>query len=133
MAPSMEPHKLDAFPYTTDSWDSDDKIIINNKKEFWEFLSLGNAPIGAKYTNGINVAFSPNNLRDRESFLLIQRYSLSKEMGVAPFPGSFGEQPAYWLDAYTIIQHNLDSAQERKSAKEKLKESMIKLDGSRKL
>ena len=34
---------------------------------------------------------------------MLQRYSYSEQFHIAPYPGSYTEQPAVWVDAVGII------------------------------
>ena len=116
MAPPLEePNPKDTFPYEALDFETGDRIKINTREEVWEHIAGWPVPDEFKYSRAINRLISPKNIIDTESQSLIKMYDYCKEMGTAPFPGSYGDQPTYWLDARDIIVHNLASAQEAKA------------------
>ena len=41
----------------------------------------------------------------------IERYIYSEQFGISPYPGSYGEQPAKWVDRAFIIKNALAKKQ----------------------
>ena len=41
----------------------------------------------------------------------IERYIYSEQFGISPYPGSYGEQPAKWVDRAFIIKSALAKKQ----------------------
>ena len=59
--------------------------------------------------------FSCNNLiLDRDAQKDISRYIYSKDFGISPYKGSYGEQPKLWIEK-TFILKNLMQRQENKA------------------
>ena len=48
-----------------------------------------------------------NHLYDKKIQRLVQRYFYCKEFSVPPYEGSYGEQPASWVDICNIIKNVL--------------------------
>jgi hypothetical protein len=52
-----------------------------------------------------------NIIRSREYQKDIERYIYSEQFGISPYPGSYGEQPARWVDKAFIIKNALAKKQ----------------------
>ena len=48
-----------------------------------------------------------NYLIDRNIQKDIQRYIYCKELGISPYKGSYGEQPARWVNKFFLIKNAL--------------------------
>ena len=53
----------------------------------------------------------PNVIHDREMQRDIERYIYCEQFGISPYPGSYGEQPAKWVDRVFIIKNTLAKRQ----------------------
>ena len=51
----------------------------------------------------------PGVLTDEKIQRDINRYVYATELGMAPYPGSYGEQPAVWIEKQFLIKHMLNS------------------------
>lgn len=117
MAPSLyesdgSPHRLDEFPYKG-SIEAGKQLTINSKEEMWDIIINLDMPVEHKYSLVINRIASPKNLIDFESRSLVDRYIYCKDFNTQPFPGSYGDQPGWWIDAYPLIANSIDSASKR--------------------
>ena len=52
-----------------------------------------------------------NVIHDREMQKDIERYIYSEQFSISPYPGSYGEQPAKWVDRAFIIKNTLAKKQ----------------------
>jgi len=52
-----------------------------------------------------------NIVQSREHQKDIERYIYSEQFGIPPYPGSYGEQPAKWVDRAFIIKNTLAKKQ----------------------
>ena len=52
-----------------------------------------------------------NIVQSREMQKDIERYIYSEQFGISPYPGSYGEQPAKWVDRAFIIKGALAKKQ----------------------
>ena len=52
-----------------------------------------------------------NIVHSREHQKDIERYIYSEQFGISPYPGSYGEQPAKWVDKAFIIKNALAKKQ----------------------
>ena len=89
---------------------------FNSKEDVWKVVDMlisegresnlkGNDFDVAKAVNVQLPFFSCRNIfYDKEITKDINRYIYSKEMNVPPYKGSFGEQPALWIDKFIIIK-----------------------------
>ena len=50
-------------------------------------------------------------IHDREMQRDIERYIYCEQFGISPYPGSYGEQPAKWVDRVFIIKNTLAKRQ----------------------
>lgn len=46
----------------------------------------------------------PNHFYDKELSRDIQRYTYCNDNNVAPYPGTYGDQPARWVKRFTAIK-----------------------------
>ena len=53
----------------------------------------------------------PNIVHDKKMQKDIERYIYSEQFGISPYPGSYGEQPAKWVDRAFIIKAALAKKQ----------------------
>ena len=60
-----------------------------------------------------------NHIRDKKYTKLINRYVYSIETGTPAYKGSYGEQPAKWIEYFFIIKHAL--AKKEKDMYDKVK------------
>ena len=61
-----------------------------------------------------------NHIRDKKYTKLINRYVYSIETGTPAYKGSYGEQPAKWIEYFFIIKHAL--AKKEKDMYDKVKD-----------
>ena len=52
-----------------------------------------------------------NIVQSREHQKDIERYIYCEQFGISPYPGSYGEQPAKWVDKAFIIKNTLAKKQ----------------------
>ena len=52
-----------------------------------------------------------NIVHDKKIQKDIERYIYSEQFGISPYPGSYGEQPAKWVDRAFIIKNALAKKQ----------------------
>ena len=52
-----------------------------------------------------------NIIHDKNIQRDIERYIYSEQFGISPYPGSYGEQPAKWVDRAFIIKNALAKKQ----------------------
>mgnify|MGYP003111184033 CR=1 FL=1 len=64
-----------------------------------------------------------NNVFDRDIQKDIQRYIYCKELGISPYNGSYGEQPAMWIDTFFIIKSSF--AKKESSQINKIKDKKV--------
>jgi len=57
----------------------------------------------------------PNHFLSREYQKDIQRYLYCKKMSVAPYPGSFGDQPKNWISKCNIIENMLNYVEQKQT------------------
>ena len=58
-----------------------------------------------------------NIMLDRESQKDISQYLYCKDFNIAPFPGSYGEQPYQWIVKTNIIKNAMNRREERMQKK----------------
>lgn len=93
------------FECSEDVWDVID-LIIEETREFNE--EKGKGFDIAKSVNAQLPFFTCNNLLlNREDQKDIARYIYCKEFGIQPYKGSYGEQPASWVDRAFVIKSAL--------------------------
>ena len=89
------------FKCEDDVWAVIDLLI----QEVYEHNEKGKEFDVAQSINAQLPFFSCRNIfYDKEITKDINRYIYSKEMNVPPYKGSFGEQPALWIDKFIIIK-----------------------------
>ena len=49
----------------------------------------------------------------------IERYIYCKELGISPYRGSYGEQPAKWVDRFFIIKNSMAKREQNILEKQK--------------
>lgn len=82
-------------------WD----VIDLLKKEIYESNEKGTEFDLAKSINAQMPFFTcRNHLYSKEIQKDIQRYIYCKELGISPYKGSYGEQPAKWIDSFFCIK-----------------------------
>ena len=54
-----------------------------------------------------------NVLFEKEAHIDIEKYVYCKEFGVAPYPGSFNDQPKRWVDRMFIIKKAFNKREEQ--------------------
>ena len=54
-----------------------------------------------------------NVLFEKEAHIDIEKYLYCKEFGVAPYPGSFNDQPKRWVDRMFIIKKAFNKGKSR--------------------
>jgi len=90
------------FECSEDVWDVID-LIIEETREFNE--EKGKEFDIAKSVNAQLPFFACRSLfLNREDQKDIERYIYCKEFGIQPFEGSYGQQPAIWVDKAFIIK-----------------------------
>ena len=123
------------FPYTVNGIikDSDGKYpkeVFNNKEDVWNYaLDLkteakelrkgkGNADdlVMDVYTQ-LPFFCWPGVFLDEKIQRDISRYVYSKELGIAPYPGSYGEQPAIWIEKQFLIKNMLTALKRMREKK----------------
>ena len=96
------------FESEEDVWEIID-LLIEEAKEFNE---KGKSFDVAKSVNAQLPFFCCKNvIHDREIQKDIERYVYSEQFGIPPYPGSYGEQPAKWVDRAFIIKNALAKKQ----------------------
>ena len=119
--------RFHTYPY-----DAPPPIRIDGKKEIrtfncdedvWEIIDLlieeteeinekGKEFDIAKSVNAQLPFFCCKNIvQSREHQKDIERYIYSEQFGISPYPGSYGEQPAKWVDKAFIIKNTLAKKQ----------------------
>ena len=92
------------FSCKEDVWNIIDLLI----KEVHETNEKGKEFDTAKSINAQLPFFAcRNHLFDKEIQKDIQRYIYCKELGISPYKGSYGEQPARWVDMFFLIKNAL--------------------------
>lgn len=92
-----------------------DNIKIGSVAAMWELFSGWKSQ---HYEYAVLCA-SPVRMVDREAQMLIQRYNYSEQFHIPPYPGSFEDQPARWVDAAGIIAQEMFQANKAKQKREK--------------
>ena len=122
MAPPLdEDNARDTFPYEGLNFETGERAQIHSKEELWNIIIAWEMPVERKYLAAINKLASPKNLMDMTSQSLIKQFVYCRDMSTPAFPGSYGDQPAWWLDSVDIMTHNLAAAEEFKANLEKKK------------
>ena len=96
---------------------------FKNKEDVWEIIDLlieeakdfnekGKEFDIAKSINAqLSFFCCKNVVFDREMQKDIERYIYSEQFSISPYPGSYGEQPAKWVDRAFIIKSALAKRQ----------------------
>lgn len=99
------------FPYEaqllTGKW-----VTITSREDIWENLKDLDE---AQYDAACFLA-DLYHLYDSTAQEMIQRYSYCKEHGMAPYPGSYEEQPIFWVKATKLISREISKAGEYKNS-----------------
>ena len=99
------------FNNIDDVWDVID-LLLNEIKE--NNMIKGNEFDIAESINAQLPFFTCNNyLHDEEIQRDIKRYIYCKDLGVSAYKGSYGEQPALWVDKYFIIKKAFASLEKK--------------------
>ena len=109
--PSASPH---SFPYTVQNPDTGENIRLENIDDIWQTIETfqKNRFIFAELICDTRLLIDDNAQDD------LERYFYSKEWGVSPYPGSYDEQPAKWVEKVKIIQNAIAEAQKVKAARD---------------
>ena len=100
--------KTRTFKCDEDVWEVID-LLIEEAKEYNE---KGKEFDIAKSVNAQLPFFCCKNIvQSREHQKDIERYIYSEQFGISPYPGSYGEQPAKWVDRAFIIKNALAKKQ----------------------
>lgn len=112
------------FPYKAQNPFSGEKIEIRGKDDIETLLLEGmEVNIPRQYSLGQNLYFNlrtcicPLQLYDDWSQEQIKAFMYCKEFHISAFPGSYAEQPAWWLDASTIIRNEIAAIEKFESEK----------------
>ena len=104
------------FNSIDDVWDVIDLLI----EEVLEINKSGSAFDVSKSVNAQIPFFTcPNHLIDKEIQRDIQRYVYCTETSTPAYSGSFGEQPAIWIDRYFNIKQSFAKREESQIQKVK--------------
>ena len=96
------------FKNNEDVWEVIDLLI----EETQEFNAKGKEFDIAKSVNAQLPFFCCRNIvQSREMQKDIERYIYCEQFGISPYPGSYGEQPAKWVDKAFIIKNTLAKKQ----------------------
>ena len=96
------------FKNDDDVWEIIDLLIAEAK----EFNEQGKEFDIAKSINAQLPFFCCKNIvQSREHQKDIERFIYSEQFGIPPYPGSYGEQPAKWVDRAFIIKGALAKKQ----------------------
>jgi hypothetical protein len=101
------------FPYTANNYLNSERVTIESKEDvenlFTAYLEIENPET---WWSACKNSFCPNILYDQWVTDMINRYSYSEKYpSVAPYPGSYDDQPAVWLDAQRIIGNTITELQ----------------------
>ena len=101
--------EIRTFKCDEDVWEIIDLLI----EEAEEFNAKGKEFDIAKSVNAQLPFFCCRNIvQSREHQKDIERYIYSEQFGISPYPGSYGEQPAKWVDKAFIIKNTLAKKQQ---------------------
>ena len=105
-------------------------MIFNNNEDVWKIIDLIiNETIAINQENGKQFSISESivaqlpffacskAIYSEESQKEIERYYYCKEFGVQPYPGSFEEQPASWIENVFIIKSAINKREKKAYAK----------------
>jgi hypothetical protein len=110
--PSASPY---TYPYTAQNPDTGKIITIRNRDDYYEIVEQFkiNRFIYAELVGDIR------ELIDEKAQQDLQRFIYSKNWGLSPYPGSFDDQPAAWVDKVQIIQRAINEAETVKAKRNK--------------
>ena len=102
------------------------KLTFNCEKDVWDAIDLiieetnrvnreegGNIDIATSVVSQIAFFACPNILIDETIHRDLKRYIYCEKFGVAPYPGSYGEQPFEWIERAFLIKSALAKKQKR--------------------
>ena len=90
------------FEKTEDVWKVIDLIIKESKELNEEGMELD---MGKSVSSQLPFFCCPNLIQSRECQKDIERYVYCEQFGIPPYPGSYGEQPAKWVDKAFLIKN----------------------------
>jgi len=123
------------FPYTVNGIikDSDGKYskeIFNNEEDVWNYalkLKTESKELRKGKGNADDLAMDVYMqlpffcwsvvLLDKNIQRDINRYVYAKELGIAPYPGSYGEQPAIWIEKQFLIKNMITALKRTREKK----------------
>ena len=118
-----------------------EKRTFNNKDDVWAVIDLiaqetksfnknkgGDFDVNLSIISQIPFFACMNSVRDNAYLKLINQYIYCTETGTPAYSGSYGEQPARWVEHFFIIKNAL--AKKEKQMHEKAKRE-AKIDGSK--
>ena len=123
------------FPYTVNGIikDSDGKYskeIFNNEEDVWNYalkLKTESKELRKGKGNADDLAMDVYMqlpffcwsvvLLDKNIQRDINRYVYAKELGIAPYPGSYGEQPAIWIEKQFLIKNMITALKRMREKK----------------
>lgn len=88
------------FPYKAQDIKSGDWLTIKSQDDVWSAIVSCDPDF---YEGAIFIA-SPSALVDEESRKLLKRFYYCKRYGVAPYPGTYNDQPKEWIEASETIE-----------------------------
>ncbi len=101
-------YEIRIFKCAEDVWEVID-LLINEAKEYNE---KGKAfDIGKSVNAQLPFFCCRNIIQSKELQKDVERYIYSEQFGIPPYNGSYGEQPAKWVDKAFIIKNTLAKKQ----------------------
>lgn len=116
--------RLHEFPYTVKSiiLDKDKKypkVTFNNVDDVWKYYAMleedlkrnsqGNGDIAEDMYHSLPFFACKNVFIDPKMQKMIDMFIYCKETGIAPYKGSYGDQPKTWTDYYFIIYNAMQT------------------------
>tara|TARA_Y100000034_G_scaffold33234_1_gene40760 strand:+ start:3763 stop:4164 length:402 start_codon:yes stop_codon:yes gene_type:complete len=109
-----ETYEVRMFGSDDDVWDVIDLIIEETQEYNKEGRSFN---IAGSVSSQLPFFACKNVMLDKKAQKDISRFMYSKEFGVPPYKGSYGEQPKKWIEKSFLLKSLISSAEQKAQKK----------------
>ena len=106
--PNLQSPNPFSYPRKVQNPDTGERVNIQDENELWKLIESWTE----NYYLYSTLVAHPAELIDADSQNLISKYHYCKELNTNPFPGSYEDHPAEWVDAVDIIKSETSKALE---------------------
>ena len=93
---------MNKYPRTVQNAHTTKYVDVKSIEDVWNII-LSFPPDAPIYAYAMLLA-TPYQLLDADAQSVLNRYYYSLQFSTPPYPGSYDDQPAFWVSAVNIIQ-----------------------------